>query len=274
MPHLTHRRMTPQLHRCLFREKTQQKRNPLPASRGLHRAEEPQSQRQHSPVQRNMCPPLRCRWRYEQSGASSLTAPSPMPQAATVLAGRFRRRLTCQQGLLPGKAGQRRRRFQSRRQSYLKPSQPPQLTGLCTLRASPGPPATLMKAWGAPGTSAAGQALRSGTGVLLADARSPQGRSRQRNLPATTVDRSWMELSHSPGPTLLSKSVLHAGLRPSPNAEHAPVHKTPHLHPPSNSRATPAESVLVQEKVTSLSSSLSSSRHNRGPSPSPPSTRR
>lgn len=178
---------------------------------------------------------------------------------------------TCQQGFLPGKAGQGRRRFQSRRQSYLKPSQPPQLTGLCTLRASPGPPATLTKAWGAPGTSAAWQALCSGTGVLLADAHSPQGRSRQRNLPATAVDRSWMELSHSPGPTLLSKRALHAGSRP--NAEHAPVHKTPHLHPPSNSHATRAESVLVQEKVTSLSSSLSSSRHNRGLSPSPPSTR-
>lgn len=86
-----------------------------------------------------------------------------------------------------------------------------------------------MKRRGAPGTSAARQALRSCTGVLLADTHSPQ--SHQRNLPATIVDQSRTELLHNRGPTLLSKRVLHAGS--SPSTEHARVLETPHPHPPA-----------------------------------------
>lgn len=107
---------------------------------------------------------------------------------------------------------------------------PPQLPGLRTLRASPGPDSYAHET---PGSSrhncCQAGALRSWAGILLTDAHSPQTQSHQRNLLATIVDRSRTQLSHNPGPTLLSKRVLHAGS--SPNTEHARVLGTPHLHP-------------------------------------------
>jgi len=90
-------------------------------------------------------------------------------------------------------------------------------------------PAALGSRWGAPGASAAGHTLRSRAGVLPADAPSTHRQSRQRNLPAMTVDPRWTELPHNPRPAPLSKRGLHTG--PTPDTEHARLRQSPRLHP-------------------------------------------
>lgn len=89
-----------------------------------------------------------------------------------------------------------------------------------------------MERWGAPGTSAAGQALCSQVGILLPGA--PQGRSRHRNLPATAVDQSRTGLSHNPGTTLLPKRVLHAGSSPALSTAHRRTSDTSSSPPATN----------------------------------------
>lgn len=82
---------------------------------------------------------------HKEATASPPAAPSPVTRAARAPVGCFRRRPTCQQGLSPGKAGQRRRRFQSSCQSYPKPPIP----SARALRVPPGQPAALTERPGA-----------------------------------------------------------------------------------------------------------------------------
>lgn len=183
MPRLTHRRTTPRLHRRLFREKPNRSKTCSLQAGGCKQEEQHTASANTSPSPcQATAPPgeaRNCHCGTGKGGSSSLlqspTAPSPVPRAARALAGRFRRRPACQQGLPPGMAEQHRRWFQSGQQSHLKPSHAPQLTCLHTVLQ--GRPAMLMGQWGDAGTSAAGQAWRSWPGILLADAHPPQGQA-------------------------------------------------------------------------------------------------
>lgn len=84
-----------------------------------------------------------------------------------------------QPGLWPQKSGQRGRRLPSGSQHYLKPSQPLDSQACTHLGLLQKHPATPTEHWGAPGPSAAGQALRSQLG---SSSRAP---AQRRDAPAT-----------------------------------------------------------------------------------------
>lgn len=168
---------------------------------------------------------------------------------------------TFQPGLRPWKTGQHRRRFQSGSQRYLKPSQAPSSQACTHSGLLQKHTATHTEHWGAPGTSAAGQALCSHPGVLLPGARSTQGHSCHRNLPATAGRGP---KPHGPLAQLSNNPALKvcAARRLQSNTEHGTlVHLKRFVFAPQQLMCSVSRASASGE-ATSLSSRCSSSRHN------------